>query len=153
MLARNDDGMKVSSPVFRLCGLSFSLSLGLLLTILACTYVFDPSLPPNTLPLLAAAVHLASPCPTFFCGRRGCAAGSSAGYAMLAAGSSDSTTWCQDVGYFVNAVLMTLGVGIPALLAHTQAISIGAALVSILGGIVVYATTSGYFYAFTTSNE
>lgn len=145
--------MKLSSPVVRLCGLSCSLSLGLLLTILACTYVFDPSLPPNTLPLLAAAVHLASPCPTLFCGRRGCASGSSSGYAMLASGSSDATTWCQDFGYFANAVLMALGIGIPALLAHTHAISIGAAVLSIIGGIVVYATTSGYFYAFTTSNE
>lgn len=46
----------------------------------------------------------------------------------------------QDAGNFMTAIFVVSGLAIPALLAHIKVIEIGALLMSISGGIVVYGT-------------
>ena len=138
-----------SSPIRLLCALSFALSLGLLLNVLACTSFLDASLPPNATPLFATAIYLMAPCPTFLCGGRGCGGGS-AGYAGL---TTPAATPFRDLGFFFAGMLMTAGLGVPALLAHARVISGGAALLSLAGGLVVYGTISGYIHAFSAPSS
>jgi len=101
------------------------------------------------MPLIAMAIYLLAPCPTYVCG----GGGGASGYAALTSMPSSPAEWWRDVGFFFAGVFIAAGLGVPLLLAHTRVIGTGAALLSFGGGVVVYATISGYIHAFSTQRR
>lgn len=145
--------MSTTEPLRRLCGLSFALSCGLLLFVLASTRTFDAAVPPNLYPMISALVYLMSPCPGFLCGGRACRGGSG-GYAALAAAPAvHRQTLCPDASFFFSGLFLTSGVGVPVILAHARIISEAAAGLSVVGGVIVYAALSGYIHSFSSSSS
>lgn len=59
----------------------------------------------------------------------------------------------EDAGHFLTAIFVVSGLAIPAVLAHIQVIQIGALLMSISGGVVVYGTILLYLHAFHGKKE
>lgn len=59
----------------------------------------------------------------------------------------------EDAGHFMTAIFVVSGLAIPALLAHIKVIQLGALLMSMSGGVVVYGTILLYLHAFHGKKE
>ncbi|KAI1003845.1 hypothetical protein K3495_g4368 [Podosphaera aphanis] len=113
--------------------LSFVLAIGFLLVILSCALFHQ------YLPLLVVATYVLAPLPNWLCGR--CAnpddfISDRSGNAVL------------DLGKFCTGFLVLMGVALPALLAHSDIIKWYAAIMSMVGGVLIYGTiiTFGMFF-------
>lgn len=105
--------------------LSFVLAVGFLLVILSC------ALWNAYYPLLVVATYVLAPLPNFICSR--CAnpddfGGDVNGNAIL------------DFGKFVTGFLVTMGVALPVVLAHSHIIELPAMVMCIIGGLLIYGT-------------
>ncbi|KAK2764923.1 Vacuolar protein sorting-associated protein 55 [Arachnomyces sp. PD_36] len=117
--------------------LSFILAIGFLLVILSS------ALWHNFLPLLVVATYVIAPLPNWICGR--CA---NPDDFMESAGNS-----MVDFGRFCTGFLVIMGIALPALLAHTGAIEVPAMVMSILGGLLIYATIISFSMFFQEQEE
>eukprot|EP01110_Echinostelium_bisporum_P003404 TRINITY_DN1830_c0_g1_i1.p1 TRINITY_DN1830_c0_g1~~TRINITY_DN1830_c0_g1_i1.p1 ORF type:complete len:127 (+),score=7.41 TRINITY_DN1830_c0_g1_i1:60-440(+) len=114
-------------------GLAACLAIGLVLNILACV------LYKNGWPILVAIAYFLAPFPNIICGRTNA-------YGEVHAAAKD---W----GFFFTGFLVTLGFGIPSILAHSQIITLDALFLALAGGIIVYGTILVYLHFFYGKNE
>ena len=118
--------------------LSLILSTGILATILSCA-VFG-----NWLPLFSSLAYLLAPLPNLIFGSL--------------AGNNDSifgneNTGLVEIGYFMTSFLLVFGAGIPLILLHSGKIVFASALLSIIGGALVYVTIVGYLFYFSNQTD
>ncbi|WWC95196.1 hypothetical protein V866_002052 [Kwoniella sp. B9012] len=112
--------------------LSFVLAAGFLLVILSC------ALWANWLPLLVALTFVLAPLPNSICAR--CSRADDL--------SPEYNSAYVDFGRFLTGMLVTTGLSLPVLLAHSKLIQPAACWMSIAGGGLVYGTIlvySGWF--------
>ncbi|KAF9533008.1 vacuolar protein sorting 55 superfamily protein [Crepidotus variabilis] len=112
--------------------LSFVLAVGFLLIILSC------ALWKNWLPLLVALTFVLAPLPN--------ALFSHCGGDELS-GSYESSP-AVDFGRFITAIFVVTGFALPIVWAHSEIIDTKAAMMSIAGGGLVYATIMAYSAVF-----
>ncbi|KAI9843032.1 MAG: Vacuolar protein sorting-associated protein 55 [Sclerophora amabilis] len=104
--------------------LSFILAIGFLLVILSS------ALYKNYYPLLVVATYVVAPLPNWICGRA-----SNPDDFMENSGSA-----IVDFGRFCTGFLVVMGIALPVLLAHVEIIRYSAMVMSIIGGLLIYAT-------------
>jgi len=118
--------------------LSFVLAVGFLLVILSC------ALWNKYYPLLVVATYVLAPVPNWVCGR--CAnpddfASEGGGNAII------------DFGKFVTGFLVTMGIALPVILAHSHIIAIPAMIMCIIGGLLIYGTIISFSMFFQEEQE
>ncbi|KAH9063297.1 vacuolar protein sorting 55 protein [Lactarius vividus] len=113
--------------------LSFVLAVGFLMIILSC------ALWSNWLPLLVALTFVLAPLPNALFSHCG-ADDFSTDYGE---GSSPI-----DLGRFITAFVVVTGFSLPLVLAHSEIITSGASVMSLIGGGLVYGTILAYTAAF-----
>jgi len=116
--------------------LAFALSLGLLCNIIAGA-VWN-----NWWPLVIVIFYFVAPIPDFICSR---------------CGQNDpldiSGRNFKDLGYFLTGVLVIGGFGLPSVLAHNDVINIYALILSLGGGVIVYASLVVYIHFFHNKKD
>jgi len=118
--------------------LSFVLALGFLLVILSC------ALFKQYLPLLVVATYILAPLPNWIAGR--CANPDD----FSLEGGSNAVV---DFGRFATGFLCIMGVALPAVLAHSQIITVPAMVMSIIGGVLIYGTIISFGMFFQEEQE
>ncbi|CAK7265263.1 Vacuolar protein sorting-associated protein 55 [Sporothrix epigloea] len=117
--------------------LSFVLAIGFLLVILSC------ALWKVYYPLLVVATYVIAPLPNWICSR--CANPDdfveSSGAAIL------------DVGRFFTGFFVVMGIALPVVLAHSNLIGMGAMVMSIVGGLLIYGTIISFGMFFQEDQE
>jgi len=112
--------------------LSFVLAVGFLLIILSC------ALWANWLPLLVALTFVLAPLPNVIF--------SQCGGDEFSASYEGSGP--MDLGRFITATIVVTGFAFPVVLTHSEVITPGACIMSIVGGGLVYGTILAYSAAF-----
>ncbi|KAF2865664.1 vacuolar protein sorting 55 [Massariosphaeria phaeospora] len=118
-------------------GLSFVLAIGFLLVILSA------ALFKNYLTLLVVATYVVAPLPNWICGRA-----ANPDDFMESAGSG-----IVDFGRFLTGFFVVMGIALPALLWHSAQIVGGAATMSVVGGLLIYATIMSFTMFFQEEQE
>lgn len=114
----------MSNGIHTVIFLSFALALGFLLVILSC------ALWSNWMPFWSALSFALAPTPNAFFG------------GLAGADSfSDYHNAYLDFGYFLTGILLMTGIALPMVLAHTGIVTGAAAIMSLLGGALVYGTS------------
>ncbi|KAK4127681.1 vacuolar protein sorting 55 [Parathielavia appendiculata] len=117
--------------------LSFVLAVGFLLVILSC------ALWHSYYPLLVVATYVVAPLPNWICSH--CANPDdfveSSGAAVL------------DLGRFCTGFLVVMGIALPIVLAHSNAITIPAMVMSVIGGLLIYGTIISFAMFFQEEQE
>ncbi|POS76937.1 vacuolar protein sorting 55 [Diaporthe helianthi] len=117
--------------------LSFVLAVGFLLVILSC------ALWKVYYPLLVVATYVIAPLPNWICGR--------------CANPDDfvesSGAGVMDLGRFCTGFLVVMGIALPVVLAHSNMISIGAMVMSVVGGLLIYGTIISFGMFFQEESE
>ncbi|KKY34703.1 putative vacuolar protein sorting 55 [Diaporthe ampelina] len=117
--------------------LSFVLAVGFLLVILSC------ALWKVYYPLLVVATYVIAPLPNWICGR--------------CANPDDfvesSGAGVMDLGRFCTGFLVVMGIALPVVLAHSNLISIGAMVMSVAGGLLIYGTIISFGMFFQEESE
>ncbi|KAJ0117061.1 hypothetical protein N8I77_008926 [Diaporthe amygdali] len=117
--------------------LSFVLAVGFLLVILSC------ALWKVYYPLLVVATYVIAPLPNWICGR--------------CANPDDfvesSGAGVMDLGRFCTGFLVVMGIALPIVLAHSHLISIGAMVMSVAGGLLIYGTIISFGMFFQEESE
>lgn len=117
--------------------LSFVLAVGFLLVILSC------ALFKVYYPLLVVATYVLAPVPNWIASR--CSNPDdfveSSGNAVL------------DLGRFCTGFLVVMGIALPVVLAHSHLIQIGAMVMCIFGGLLIYGTIVSFGMFFTEEQE
>ncbi|KAL1954782.1 hypothetical protein VTO42DRAFT_730 [Malbranchea cinnamomea] len=127
----------MSAGLKTIIALSFVLAVGFLLVILSSAIWH------NYLPLLVVATYVLAPLPNWICGR--C---SNPDDFMDSAGSA-----VVDFGRWVTGFLVTMGIALPAVLAHSGAIEVPAMVMSIIGGLLIYGTIISFSLFFREQEE
>lgn len=109
--------------------LSFVLALGFLLVILSC------ALYANWLPLFVALTFVLAPVPNSICAR--CAGADDY--------SADYNSAYVDLGHWLTAGMVVMGLAMPITLAHAGIIADMAGIMSLAGGGLVYGTSESAF--------
>jgi len=117
--------------------LSFVLAIGFLLVILSC------ALFKQYLPLLVVVTYVLAPLPNWICGR--CANPDD----FVESGNNAIV----DFGRFCTGFLVLMGVALPAVLAHSAHIRWMAAVMSIVGGLLIYGTIIAFGMFFQEEQE
>jgi len=117
--------------------LSFVLAVGFLLIILSC------ALWSNWLPLLVALTFVLAPLPN--------AIFSQCGGDEFSASYEGSGA--VDLGRFITATIVVTGFAFPVVLTHSEVITSGACVMSIVGGALVYGTILAYSAAFKQDSD
>jgi len=128
---------KMTAGLKTIISLSFILAIGFLLVILSC------ALFKQYLPLLVVATYVLAPLPNWVCGR--CANPDD-----FVESSSNAVV---DFGRFCTGFLVLMGVALPALLAHSEIIRWMAAVMSIVGGVLIYGTIIAFGMFFQEEQE
>ncbi|KAG6356713.1 Vacuolar protein sorting-associated protein 55 [Diaporthe eres] len=117
--------------------LSFVLAVGFLLVILSC------ALWKVYYPLLVVATYVIAPLPNWICGR--------------CANPDDfvesSGAGVMDLGRFCTGFLVVMGIALPVVLAHSNLISVGAMVMSVAGGLLIYGTIISFGMFFQEESE
>ncbi|KAF2268905.1 vacuolar protein sorting 55 [Lojkania enalia] len=117
--------------------LSFVLAIGFLLVILSS------ALFKSYLTLLVVATYVIAPLPNWICGR--------------AANPDDfmesSGSGVVDFGRFLTGFFVVMGIALPVLLWHSAKIAGGAAVMSIVGGLLIYGTIISFTLFFQEEQE
>jgi len=116
--------------------LAFALTLGIVCNIIAGV-IWQ-----NWWPLLIIVFYFLSPIPDFVCSRCG-----------LNDPLDISGRNFKDLGYFLTGMLVISGFGLPAVLAHNNVITIGALILCLGGGAIVYASLVVYIHFFHTKRD
>ncbi|KAJ3033341.1 Vacuolar protein sorting-associated protein 55 [Rhizophlyctis rosea] len=119
-------------------GLAFLLAVGILLVILSC------ALYGVWLPLLVVLTYVLAPIPNILCKRIAGAGGDF---------FNEEHRGVLETGYFLTAIFVVSGFGIPIVLEHANQITQPAMFLSILGGLMIYFTILGYMHFFVTVEE
>lgn len=98
----------------------------------------------NWLPLFVVATFLMAPVPNAVCGK--------------IAGRSDymddeATSAALDFGRFLTGFLLLSGLAVPVMLAHVGSITTAAAIMSILGGALIYGSIIVYGQFFSVASD
>ncbi|RYP79831.1 hypothetical protein DL769_002776 [Monosporascus sp. CRB-8-3] len=117
--------------------LSFVLAVGFLLVILSC------ALWKVYYPLLVVATYVLAPLPNWICGRLANPDDfvESSGNAVL------------DLGRFCTGFLVVMGIALPVVLAHSRLIEMGAMIMCIVGGLLIYGTIVSFGMFFQEEQE
>jgi len=117
--------------------LSFVLAVGFLLVILSC------ALWKVYYPLLVVATYVIAPIPNWICSRVSNPDDfvESSGNAVL------------DLGRFITGFFVVMGIALPAVLAHAQMIDMGAMVMCIVGGLLIYGTIISFGMFFQEEQE
>jgi len=130
-----EDGPKAPSLKVMIL-LAASLSLGFVCNLLACLIWH------NWIAIIVVVTYILAPIPNILCGR---------------CGESDpfnpSGKNFKDMGYFLTAVLLVSGFALPSVLAHCNVIVVGALLLSLGGGVIVFASLIAYIHFFHKQDE
>jgi len=118
-------------------GLAFMLSIGALLNILGCALYST-----DWLPFCVVVMYFLAPIPNLICEK--CFSGD---------GMLDSKRGYPDVGYFLTGFILVSGFGLPLVLLHAAKIKYEAAILSLVGGVIVYATVLAYIHYFHNEEE
>ncbi|KAI5803434.1 vacuolar protein sorting 55 [Peziza echinospora] len=118
--------------------LSFVLAIGFLLVILSSA-LFS-----NYLPLLVVGTYVIAPIPNALCGRY------SDPNDFNTEGDGSAVV---DFGRFLTGFLVVMGIALPVMLAHCAVITIGAMVMSIVGGLLIYATIISFGMFFREEND
>ncbi|KAH8772582.1 vacuolar protein sorting 55 [Diaporthe sp. PMI_573] len=117
--------------------LSFVLAVGFLLVILSC------ALWKVYYPLLVVATYVIAPLPNWICGR--------------CANPDDfvesSGAGVMDLGRFCTGFMVVMGIALPIVLAHSNLISVGAMVMSVTGGLLIYGTIISFGMFFQEESE
>ncbi|KAK3217091.1 hypothetical protein GRF29_1g1974499 [Pseudopithomyces chartarum] len=118
-------------------GLSFVLAIGFLLVILSAALFH------NYLTLLVVATYVIAPLPNWICGR--------------AANPDDfmesSGNGVVDFGRFMTGFFVVMGIALPTLLYHSDTIQAGAAVMSVVGGLLIYGTIISFTLFFQEDQD
>lgn len=114
----------MSAGIKTIIALSFVLAVGFLLVILSC------ALWKVYYPLLVVATYVLAPLPNWIASR--CANPDDFSDSPAAA--------LLDVGRFFTGFLVVMGIALPIVLAHSSLISVGAMIMSVVGGLLIYGT-------------
>jgi len=117
--------------------LSFVLAVGFLLIILSC------ALWANWLPLLVALTFVLAPLPNFIFSQCG-------GDEFSASYEGSGPV---DLGRFITATIVVTGFALPVVLTHSEVITPGACVMSVVGGALVYGTILAYSAAFKQESD
>jgi len=117
--------------------LSFVLAIGFLLVILSC------ALFKQYLPLLVVATYIIAPIPNWLCGRA-----ANHDDFMESGGSG-----IVDFGRFLTGFFVVMGIALPVLFAHCALINEKAAVMSIIGGWLIYGTIISFTMFFQETEE
>ncbi|ORY15460.1 vacuolar protein sorting 55 [Clohesyomyces aquaticus] len=117
--------------------LSFVLAIGFLLVILSSALYH------NYLTMLVVATYVIAPLPNWICGRA-----ANPDDFMESAGSG-----VIDFGRFLTGFFVVMGVALPALLYHSAQIAGGAMVMSVVGGLLIYATIMSFTLFFQEEQE
>jgi hypothetical protein len=126
-----------------LVGLAFFFAIGILLNVLAAFIPLGDS-PPSALVLIVIAFYVLAPWPNIIFKR----CGGSGGIDLDGSGN----VW-KDMGYFITGFLIVSGLALPVALQQAGRIGIGAMIMSIAGGVVLYATVAVYQHFFSQKEE
>ncbi|KAF3931389.1 hypothetical protein ABW19_dt0200782 [Dactylella cylindrospora] len=121
--------------------LSFVLAIGFLLVILSSALYSQYS------PLFVVATYLLAPLPNAICNRYA----SSYNDDFMDSGSTASGI--IDFGRFLTGFLVLMGIALPAVLAHAGIIQIGAMIMSIAGGLLIYGTIIAFTMFFQEESD
>ncbi|KAG8954634.1 Vacuolar protein sorting-associated protein 55 [Tulasnella sp. 424] len=119
--------------------LSFVLAVGFLLVILSC------ALFANWLPLLVALTFVIAPLPNAIFAHCG-------GADDFSSSESEGSA-AVDLGRFLTSIIVVTGFALPLVLAHAEVIRHTAALMSIVGGGLVYGTILSYSQVFKQEED
>ncbi|KAF2858457.1 vacuolar protein sorting 55 [Piedraia hortae CBS 480.64] len=117
--------------------LSFVLAIGILLVILSS------ALWQNYLPLLVVGVYIVAPIPNWICSRAG------QRFDILDAEQGNY----EDLGRFLTAFFVVMGIALPLVLFHTDQIRTEAMIMSIIGGLLIYSTIVAFGLFFSREEE
>ncbi|RKU42038.1 Vacuolar protein sorting-associated protein 55 [Coniochaeta pulveracea] len=129
-----------SAGLKTIIALSFVLAVGFLLVILSC------ALWHSYFPLLVVATYVLAPLPNWICSH--CSAGPDD---FVESGSGASAV--LDLGRFFTGFLVVMGIALPVVLAHSRIIEIGAMVMSIAGGLLIYGTIISFTMFFQEEQE
>ncbi|RIA96216.1 vacuolar protein sorting 55 [Glomus cerebriforme] len=118
--------------------LAFVLACGFLLVILS------GALYQNWWPLFVVATYVLAPLPNFIFSKCG---------PNESIYSENTGNGYKDFGQFLTAILIVTGVCLPIVLAHSNAITIPAMIMSIGGGALVYSTIISYTHFFANEGD
>ncbi|KAF1966437.1 vacuolar protein sorting 55 [Bimuria novae-zelandiae CBS 107.79] len=118
-------------------GLSFVLAIGFLLVILSAALFH------NYLTLLVVATYVVAPLPNWICGRA-----ANPDDFMESAGSG-----VVDFGRFLTGFFVVMGIALPTLLYHSATIQAPAAVMSVVGGLLIYGTIISFTLFFQEDQE
>ncbi|KAI5838772.1 vacuolar protein sorting 55 [Morchella snyderi] len=116
--------------------LSFVLAIGFLLVILSSA-LFG-----NYFPLFVVATYCIAPLPNAICSRW-----SSEDFI------DNPGSGLQDLGRFLTGFFVVMGIALPAALAHSGIIQIPAMVMSIIGGLLIYATIISFTMFFQEESD
>ncbi|KAI8913543.1 vacuolar protein sorting 55 [Gorgonomyces haynaldii] len=111
-------------------GLAFLLASGILSVILSC------ALDNNWLPLLVVLTYVLAPIPNALTKRVGSDLFQDEGRGIL------------ETGYFITSFFIVSGFGLPLVLNHSKLITDHAMILSLVGGLLIYATIVMYMRVF-----
>ncbi|KAF2478931.1 vacuolar protein sorting 55 [Neohortaea acidophila] len=117
--------------------LSFILAIGFLLVILSSA-LFG-----NYLTLLVVATYVVAPIPNWICGKA----------AQQDDFMDNGSNTVVELGRFITGFLVVMGIALPVVLAHTEAITIQAMAMSIVGGLLIYSTIISFGMFFREQEE
>ncbi|OIW29576.1 vacuolar protein sorting 55 [Coniochaeta ligniaria NRRL 30616] len=129
-----------SAGLKTIIALSFVLAVGFLLVILSC------ALWHSYFPLLVVATYVLAPVPNWICAH--CGAGPDD---FVESGSGGSAV--LDLGRFFTGFLVVMGIALPIVLAHSHIIEIGAMVMSVVGGLLIYGTIISFTMFFQEEQE
>uniref|UniRef100_A0A6B2LQZ2 Vacuolar protein sorting 55 n=1 Tax=Arcella intermedia TaxID=1963864 RepID=A0A6B2LQZ2_9EUKA len=118
-----------------LFGLSFVLSVGLLLNVLACVLWH------NWWPIFVVIAYFLAPLPNLICMQCG------RGYEYTHGNSF------QNSGYFLTGALIVSGFALPGVLAHVNIMQSEALWMGLAGGLTVYGAILTYLHCFHNKEE
>lgn len=125
----------------RLVILAFLIAIGLLLNVLSCVIW------KNWYPIFVVITYLFAPLPNFLCGscNRG---GGASGF-----GTSEERNGWKDSGFFITGALLITGLALPMTLAHVKVIEVGAMVMAVFGGVIVYSAILLYSHVFQEKTD
>lgn len=139
-LAQLAGSLNMAAGLKTIISLSFVLALGFLLVILSCALFKAYH------PLIVVATFVLAPLPNWICGR----CSNPDDFVDSSAGGGNAIV---DFGRFCTGFLVTMGVVLPVILAHSHIITFTAMIMSTVGGVLIYGTIISFGLFFEEEQE
>jgi len=117
--------------------LAFMLSIGALLNIVGCVIYASK----DWLPFTVVVMYFLAPIPNVVCEK------------CFSTNFTNDKKGYPDLGYFLTGFILVSGFGLPLVLLHAERIVWQAAVLSLVGGIIVYATVLAYIHYFHSDED